>query len=131
MAAKKSTTKKTTKKATTKKSGHAKAMTGTKGTAPKGKKSATKTAAAKKPAVKLTDRQAEFLKKIKDAGEGGYHAGQKAEHRTIESLADKKLLKRGAKHKESGHYHYHITKTGEKHLGAHHAGAGGGTGGSI
>jgi hypothetical protein len=67
--------------------------------------------------VRLTERQADFLRKIKGAPKPGYR-GTKGEQRTLDALADKKLLKRGSKHRESGSYHYMLSKTGEKHLGA-------------
>lgn len=102
--------------------------TGAKSATPKAKKSAVPKAAAasakaeggaKKAAaeIKLNDRQREFLKKVKDAGEPGYRIGQKIEQRTIDALVDRKLLKKGPKHKESGGFHYLLTKAGEKHLG--------------
>ena len=71
--------------------------------------------------VKLNDRQRDFLKKIKEAAEPGYLVGQKIEQRTIEALVNRKLLKKGPKHKESGSFHYVLTKAGEKHLAAHKA----------
>jgi hypothetical protein len=100
------------KKAATKKAGKtskSSKSSATKKSAPKG---AGKKASAS--AVKLTSRQSDFLRKIKDAGEPGYRLGQKAEQRTIDSLVDKKLLKKGPKDKTSGHVHYTLSKTGEK-----------------
>jgi hypothetical protein len=77
---------------------------------------APKKAAPKKAVpVKLTEKQAELLKKIMDAGEAGYVAA-KAETKGLESLQTKKLIKRGAKHKESGSYHYSVSKAGEKQV---------------
>ncbi len=75
-------------------------------------------AGAKKKAaeVKLNDLQRDFLKKIHGAGEPGYRVGQKVEQRTIDALESRKLLKKGAKHKESGTYHYVLTKAGQKHI---------------
>jgi hypothetical protein len=73
--------------------------------------------AARKPApVRLTDRQTEFLKKIHEAGESGYTLVLKAERRTIEALLERKLLKRGAKNKETGQPRFLLTKAGAKHL---------------
>lgn len=66
--------------------------------------------------VKLNDRQREFLKKIKETGETGYSIGPKIEQRTINALQERKLVKRGAKDKESGSYRYSLTKLGEKNL---------------
>jgi hypothetical protein len=66
--------------------------------------------------VKINDRQREFLTRIKGAGEAGYEVGKKAEQRTIDALVERKLVKRGAKNKESGNSRYLLTRTGEKHL---------------
>jgi len=87
--------------------------------APAAATAATTGAAKKKAAeVKLNDLQRDFLKKIHGAGEPGYRVGQKVEQRTIDALESRKLLKKGAKHKESGTYHYVLTKAGQKHLSA-------------
>jgi hypothetical protein len=93
---------------------------------PEAKETKTRTAAsntrrdvtvARKPAtVKLTDRQSEFLKKIHDAGELGYTSLLKVERRTIEALAERKLVKRGAKNKETGQQRFLLTKAGIKCL---------------
>jgi hypothetical protein len=124
MAAKKTdTTKKGgTKGAATAKRGAAKgsvkAETGAKANTPKAAgaaKTAGRKGTKKAAGIKLTDRQAEFLKKVKGASEPGYRVG-KGEQRTIDALVERKLLKRGPKDKESGTYHYMISKTGEKHL---------------
>ena len=74
-------------------------------------------AAPKKAAapVKLTDRQLEFLKQIHGAAEG-YMTAKKAEQKTLETLLDKKLIKKGAKDKASGNFRYTVSKAGEKHL---------------
>jgi hypothetical protein len=66
--------------------------------------------------VKLNDKQRELLGKVKEAGESGYAIGQKIEQRTINALQERKLIKRGAKNKETGNYHYLLTKLGEKNL---------------
>jgi hypothetical protein len=81
------------------------------------KKAAPKKAAAKKAApVKLTDRQTELLKAVHGTKEAGYPADTKAVAKSLEGLKDKKLIKKGAKNKTTGHVHYHISKAGEKHL---------------
>ena len=79
---------------------------------------ATKTGTPKKKAapVKLTDRQADFLKTIHSAGESGYKGDKKAEAKSLEALLGKKLIKRGAKDKASGHYSYSVSKAGHKHM---------------
>lgn len=41
---------------------------------------------------------------------------KKAEQKTIETLLDKKLIKKGAKDKTSGNFRYTVSKAGEKHL---------------
>ena len=128
MAAKKttaSTKKVATKKAATKKAApartSARSETAAKANTPKAaaaKKTspkATTKAPKRAAAIKLNDRQAEFLGKVRQAGEAGYKAG-KGEQRTIDALVDRKLLKRGAKDKESGTYAYVVSKTGEKYL---------------
>ena len=120
------------KKTAVKKASKPKAETASKSGTPKAsatKKSSPKAASpkadAKKPAVKkaagpkLNDRQVEFLKRIKDAGEPGYAVGPKIEQRTVDVLHGHKLLKRGAKNKETGQHHYMLTKLGEKHSGSH------------
>ena len=73
--------------------------------------------AVKKPApIKLTDKQAAFLKQIQSTGEPGYKGDKKAEAKSIDSLLGKKLIKKGSKDKDSGAYHYTVSKAGEKHL---------------
>lgn len=123
-----------TKKGTTGKkagAGAGKSKTQAKGVAKttKAAPAAAKKAAASKPAaapaatvkktaaVKLNDRQREVLGRIKSAGESGYDA-PKAEQRTIDALAERKLVKKGAKNKETGKAPYLVTKAGEKHLPA-------------
>jgi hypothetical protein len=94
------------------------ADTATKTATPKAttKKPAVKVKVKKAPAIKLTDKQTEFLKSIKSAGEGGYKGDKKAEAKALEALLGKKLIKKGAKDKASGAYSYTISKAGEKHL---------------
>ena len=77
-----------------------------------GAASTKKTAAT----IKLNDRQRDFLKKISGAGEAGYQIGEKVEQRTIEALVERKLVKRGAKNKETGKHPYMLTKAGQKQL---------------
>lgn len=115
-------TKAAPKKAAAKKSApKASAGTATKTGTPKKKAAAkggamTKTKAKKPAPIKLTDKQAEFLKTIHGAGEAGYKGDKKAEAKSLEALLGKKLIKRGAKDKASGHYSYSISKAGHKHL---------------
>ncbi len=75
-------------------------------------------AAPKKSAapVKLTDRQLDFLKQIQGSQGPGYLLQKKVEQKTIEALLDRKLIKRGAKDKASGHFRYMVSRAGEKHL---------------
>jgi hypothetical protein len=109
-----------TKKSSAKKSStKASAGTAVKSGTPKKKAAkggATKTKAKKAAPVKLTDKQTEFLKQIHAAGEGGYKGDKKAEAKSLEALLGKKLIKRGAKDKASGHYSYSVSKAGHKHL---------------
>jgi hypothetical protein len=80
---------------------------------------APKKAAPKKAApIKLTDTQTKLLTTIGAAAEPGYRSEKKAEQRTLEALAERKLIKRGSKHKESGTYHYSVSNLGKKHLGS-------------
>jgi hypothetical protein len=119
MAVKKTTTKAAKaapKKAAVKKAAPKKAAV--KKAAPKAaeKKAPKKAAPKKKAALKLTDKQLDILKKVKEAKEG--YSGAKAEGRILESLQTKKLIKKGAKDKASGVFKYAISKAGEKHLSA-------------
>jgi hypothetical protein len=94
--------------------------TASKAETPKASPAPKKTVAAapkKAPApVKLTERQLEFLKLIHGASESGYMTAKKAEQKTLETLLDKKLIKKGAKDKASGSFRYTVSKAGEKHL---------------
>src|SRR4051812_36321443 len=109
----------------------------TKKAAPK-KTGATKKAAPKKAvkkagaaAPKLSSSQSDLLTRIGTAGDAGYRSEKKAEQRSIDSLQDKKLIKRGAKDKATGSYPYTLSNAGKKHLGSQSSGTGtgGGTGG--
>jgi hypothetical protein len=107
---------------------------GKKATAGKGAKKATRKAVKattkKKPAakaapaarkaapVKLNDRQRDFLRRIGDAGAAGFTAAKSAEQRTIDALLDRKLVKKGARNKETGKTPYFLTKAAQKHLPA-------------
>lgn len=107
------------------------ALTGAKANTPSARAGTNRTVAPQ-PAkrsprpVRLTDRQTDVLWKVKGTATPGYRGG-KSEQRTLDALADKKLLKRGPKHKESGCYHYTLSKWGEKHLGVRVAGNGPGS----
>ncbi len=80
-------------------------------------KALSKKAAVKEAApVKLTERQHELLQAISAAKEAGYPNEKKAEQKTIDALVNKKLVKKGAKDKQSGHTRYHLSKGGEKFL---------------
>ena len=58
----------------------------------------------------------DLLKAVHGTKETGYLADKKAEAKALESLATKKLIKKGAKDKVSGHLRYHVSKAGEKHV---------------
>ena len=77
------------------------------------KKAAPKKAAAP---IKLSASQDELLKKIGEAAEEGYTVAKKVEQRSVDSLLEKKLIKKGAKDKASGSLRYHISSSGKKHL---------------
>jgi aminoglycoside phosphotransferase (APT) family kinase protein len=82
------------------------------------KKTVAKKAVAKKPAapaVKLTEKQIDFLKTIHSAGETGLK-GDKKVIKTLESLLAKKVIRKAKKDKASGEYHYVLSKVGEKQL---------------
>jgi hypothetical protein len=81
------------------------------------KKAGTKKAAPKEASgLKLSPAQTELLKKVAGGGEAGYHAEKKPENKSLESLLKHKLVKRGKKHPTTEHYHYSISRAGEKHL---------------
>jgi hypothetical protein len=96
-----------------------------KAAAPQKKAAAPKKKAA--AAVKLTTTQSDLLKKIGTAGESGYRSDKKAEQRTIDALQERKLVKRGAKDKASGSYHYLLSNTGKKHVDSSSPASGGST----
>ena len=80
---------------------------------------ATKKKAAPKKAAgpKLSPAQHDLLKKVgAHTDPAGYHADKKPENKSLESLVKHKLVKKGKKHATSGHYHYSISKAGQKHL---------------
>lgn len=94
-------------------------VTASKAQTPKAPVAPKKAAAAPKKAaapVKLTERQLEFLKQIHGASAEGYMTAKKAEQKTLETLLDKKLIKKGAKDKASGNFRYTVSKAGEKHI---------------
>ncbi|WP_182830406.1 hypothetical protein [Tautonia rosea] len=126
MAAKKTATKKKTTASSTKSKAPAAAK---KAAAPKAPKPPAKTTApatsaktkpaakavAKKP-LKLTEAQEKILRLIDAAGETGYLPAQKSELRSIDKLKELKLVKRGAKDKETGNTPFLTTGAGKKHL---------------
>jgi hypothetical protein len=57
-----------------------------------------------------------MLKTVHGTKDMGYPADKKAETKTLDALAGKKLIKRGAKDKASGLVRYHVSKAGEKHV---------------
>lgn len=118
MAAKKTATKKPTAKTTTaRKATTAKATKPAK--APAAESAAKTKPAAKAPAkkpLKLSDAQEKILKQIESAGEGGYTPSQKTELRSIDKLRELKLVKAGAKNKETGTVPFMTTAAGKKHL---------------
>jgi hypothetical protein len=99
----------TAKKATTKAKA---ANVGKGGTAVKQANAKKATAAP----IKLTDKQLDLLKTVHGTKEKGYLADKKGEAKTLDALATKKLIKKGAKDKVSGVVRYHVSKAGEKHV---------------
>src|SRR5262245_10748977 len=98
--------------------------------APKKAAGSAKKATAKKAAgPKLSDPQKEMLKRVSGHTDPlGYRAEKKPENKTLETLLKHKLVKRGKKHAESGHYHYQVSNAGQKHLKSlEGAGAGAGS----
>jgi hypothetical protein len=89
--------------------------------APVAKKAAPKKAAAAVPKkaaaapIKLSASQVELLKKIGETSETGYTVAKKVEQRSVDSLLEKKLIKKGAKDKGTGLIKYHISSAGKKH----------------
>ena len=106
------------KKTATKKASATKGATAKKGAATKKGATAKKGATKKAAPVKLTDNQAELLRKVHGAGMGGLAAENKGLTKNLEALTAKKLVKKGKKDKSTGHVHYHVSKAGEKHLGS-------------
>ena len=91
---------------------------------PASPKPAAPNVAAKQAApIKLTERQLELLKAISGTKETGYPNEKKAEQKMIDVLVDKKLVKKGAKDKQSGYIRYHVSKGGEKFLASTSLGA--------
>jgi hypothetical protein len=121
MAVKKSTTPKTSgtpKAASTKKAAPKKATS----KKPTPKKSTMPAQAKAKPAgvkkaaaIKLSDSQTRVLGAVNQAGETGYAAG-KGEGKVLESLLNKKLVKRGKK--VEGVARFLVTKAGAKQASA-------------
>ena len=66
--------------------------------------------------IKLTASQGELLKKIGETAETGYTVDKKVEQRSVDSLLEKKLIKKGAKDKATGKLSYHISSAGKKHI---------------
>jgi hypothetical protein len=104
-ATKKAAPKKATKAAPARASKTVKAKAGTTAKNAKAKKTTS-------TAVKLTDRQLDMLKAV-HGSKAGYLAN-KAEAKTLDALASKKLIKKGAKDKASGAVRYQMSKAGVK-----------------
>lgn len=105
------------KAATTKKPAaapKAKPATKAKPAAPKAKPATKKATAVKKPAVKLTDKQTDLLKKVGASGDAPYIVPG-AEKRSIESLVEKKLVKPKTD-KQTKAIHASLTAAGKKHI---------------
>ena len=57
-----------------------------------------------------------MLKRVHGTGETGYPADKKAEQKTLDALQTRKLVKKGAKNKATGHVHYTTSSVGKKHV---------------
>ena len=102
---------------TTAKKSAAKGSTAKKAASTKAAGSTKKATAKKAAGPKLSDAQKEMLKRVSGHTEPpGFRAEKKPENKTLETLLKHKLVKRGQKHKESGHYHYQVSNAGQKHL---------------
>jgi hypothetical protein len=85
--------------------------------APAAKKAAPKKAAKPKAApIKLSESQAEMLKKVHSAGEAGYTAAKQVEERSLTALLERKLIKKGAKDKATGKSPHTVSTAGKKHI---------------
>jgi hypothetical protein len=118
MAVKKTTTKQDESAAPTTVQAKETAPRKTKAAAPK-QAAPQKGAAPKKAApapIRLSTSQGELLKKIGGATETGYSVEKKVEQRSVDSLLEKKLIKKGAKDKATGSMRYHISSAGKKHI---------------
>jgi len=80
------------------------------------KAAAPKAAKPKDAPTKLTDSQKDLLTKVHGAGEAGYPAAKQIEERSLDALIKRKLIKKGAKNKESGKVHHFVSAAGKKHL---------------
>jgi hypothetical protein len=90
-----------------------------KAAAPKAAAAAAKAPKAAKPKaapIKLTDSQTEILKKVHGSGEAGYAAEKKIEERSLTALLERKLIKKGAKNKETGKVPHTVSAAGKKHI---------------
>ena len=102
---------------TTAKKSAAKGSTAKKAASTKGAGSAKKATAKKAAGPKLSDPLEHLLLRVAShPDQAGYRAEKKPENKTLETLLKHKLVKRGTKHKESGHYHYSVSNAGQKHL---------------
>lgn len=76
-------------------------------------KAPKKGAVKKAMPVKLSDAQSRLLATVGQAKDAGY-LGNKAQAKTLDALAHRKLIKRGKK--EGGFFRYLLSKAGAKHL---------------
>ena len=77
---------------------------------------APKAAKPKAARIKLTDSQNDLLKKVHGSGDGGYSADKKIEERSLTALLERKLIKKGAKNKETGKVPHTLSTAGKKHI---------------
>ena len=55
------------------------------------------------------------MKKIGETVDAGYSIAKKIEQRSIDTLLEKKLIKKGTKDKATGSVRYHLSSQGKKH----------------
>jgi hypothetical protein len=120
MAVKKSGTPKTGKSKPASSPKAAPKKTATKKSTKATPKAPKKGAVKKAMPVKLTDAQSRVLSAVHQAKDTGY-LGNKAQAKTLDALAHRKMIKRGKK--EGGFFRYHVSKIGAKHLAAPSASA--------
>lgn len=92
------------------------AATASKAGTPKASPLPRKVAPRKAPPIKLTGKELDLLRLVQQTKADGYLADKKADAKTLDALAGKKLIKRGAKDKASGRVRYLVSKAGAEQV---------------